>query len=128
MNKFTRRDFLRTSLATTASLSLVPAWAAEGKKKKEVSAASQTAVAGANSDLRYAVVGFGTRGGAHLSGMGSIEGARLVALCDVDSKSLEREMSRCEKKGSKVEGYTDIRPLVGPLPKGRRIYLLTLKP
>jgi hypothetical protein len=22
----------------------------------------------------------------------------------------------------------DIRPLVGPLPKGRRIYLLTLKP
>jgi hypothetical protein len=23
---------------------------------------------------------------------------------------------------------TDIRPLVGPLPKGRRIYLLTLKP
>jgi predicted dehydrogenase len=66
-------------------------------------------VDGANGDIRYAVVGFGTRGGAHLSGMREIEGTRLVALCDVDSKSLEREKSKCP---GDVQGYTDIRKLL----------------
>jgi hypothetical protein len=40
MNKVNRRRFLRTSIATAASFSLLPAWAAEGKKKRP-SAASQ---------------------------------------------------------------------------------------
>src|SRR5438067_2154201 len=107
MSKLNRRRFLRTSIATGASLSLIPAWAADEKKKKRSpSAASQAAVDGANSDIRYATVGFHGRGADHISGMAK-DGARLVALCDVDSKVLEREVDKCKQNGADVKGYTD---------------------
>ena len=110
MNKYNRRDFLRTSLATTASLSLIPAWAAGDKKA--VSASSQSAVTGANSDIRYAVVGFGSRGTDHINGLAGVAGTRLVALCDVDSKILDRELSKCKANGASVQGYSDFRKLL----------------
>src|SRR6266568_6816754 len=97
MNKFTRRQFLKSSLISAASLNVLPAFAAPE---------------GANGDIRYAVVGFNDRGRAHLSGMAEVEGTRLVALCDVDSKVLKREMQKCDDKGQKVEGYSDIRKLL----------------
>src|SRR5438132_136880 len=113
MNKVNRRRFLRTSIATTASLTLAPAWAAEGKKKKrEVSASSQSSVSGANGDIRYAVVGFNGRGKDHLGGMAKVQGTRLAALCDVDSKVLEREINRCKQDNLDVKGYTDVRKLL----------------
>jgi predicted dehydrogenase len=97
MNKFTRRQFLKSSLISAASLKVLPAFAAPE---------------GANSDIRYAVVGFNGRGQDHLKGMAEVEGTRLVALCDVDSKILEREVQRCNNKGQKIEGYKDIRKLL----------------
>jgi predicted dehydrogenase len=113
MNKLNRRRFLRTSIATGASLGILPAWAAESKKKKRTpSASSEAAVSGANGDIRYAVVGFNGRGKDHLSGMSKVEGARLVALCDVDSKVLDREVNKCKQNNLTVEGYTDIRKLL----------------
>jgi len=99
MNKFTRRQFLKSSLISAASLNVLPAFAAEN-------------VVGANGDIRYAVVGFNDRGKSHISGMAEVEGTRLVALCDVDSKVLAREMQKCDQKGQKVEGYSDIRKLL----------------
>ncbi|MCX6902697.1 MAG: gfo/Idh/MocA family oxidoreductase [Verrucomicrobia bacterium] len=61
MNTLTRRSFLKSSLITTAALS-VPArfWAA---------------VPGANEDIRVAVVGFGGRGGSHISAFSNMKGA-----------------------------------------------------
>ena len=97
MSKFNRRQFLKSSLISAASLKLLPAFAAP---------------AGANSDIRYAVVGFNGRGQDHLKGMAEVDGTRLVALCDVDSKILGREVQRCNSKGQKIEGYTDIRKLL----------------
>src|SRR5437764_6365081 len=44
--------------------------------------------------------------------MSGVKGTRLVALCDVDSNVLENEVKRCENKGEKVKGYTDIRKLL----------------
>jgi len=96
MNKFTRRQFLKSSLISAASLNVLPAFAAQG----------------ANSDIRYAVVGFHGRGQDHLKGMAEVEGTRLVALCDVDKKILDREVQKCDSKGQKIEGYTDIRKLL----------------
>jgi predicted dehydrogenase len=95
--KFNRRQFLKSSLISAASLKVLPAFSAPE---------------GANSDIRYAVVGFNGRGQDHLKGMAEVEGARLVALCDVDSKILGREVQRCNSKGQKIEGYTDIRKLL----------------
>src|ERR1051325_10340968 len=107
-NKLDRRSFLKTSMLATASWSLFPARGAE--VKAQASATAQ--VIGANSDIRYAVVGFNGRGGDHLKELAEIKGTRLAALCDVDSKGLERELDKCKRNGASVEGYTDIRKLL----------------
>ncbi|MBI5386077.1 MAG: Gfo/Idh/MocA family oxidoreductase [Verrucomicrobia bacterium] len=98
MNHLTRRSFLKSSLLTTAALS-APArfWAA---------------VPGANDDIRIAVVGFGGRGGNHISAFRNMPGVRLVALCDCDTKILENTAAQLEKKDIVVKTYTDIRKLL----------------
>ena len=101
MNKFTRRQFLKTSFLTTVSLSCLP-----GLRK------GQAQVLGANGDIRYAVVGFHGRGADHLSGMSKVKGTRLVALCDVDRDVLDKEVTKYRDRGEPVEGYTDIRKLL----------------
>lgn len=96
MKQFNRRDFLKTSLLSAGCFSVLPAWSATG----------------ANEEIRYAVVGFNGRGKDHIAGMKEVAGARLVALCDVDSKTLEREVKNCTNRGDKVQGYTDVRKLL----------------
>jgi predicted dehydrogenase len=69
-------------------------------------------VPGANEDIRVAVVGFNGRGGDHISSWEKIKGVRLAALCDVDSKVLDKRVTQSKDKGITVEGYTDIRKLL----------------
>jgi len=112
MNKLNRRRFLKTSLATSATVGLLPVF---GKAKAAQVAASASAVArveGANSDIRYAVVGFNGRGKNHLDEMPQVKGTRLVALCDVDRDILDKELQRRKDQGGQIEGYTDIRKLL----------------
>ncbi len=98
MKNITRRAFLKRSAYGAGLLSL--------------SARSWGQVAGANDDIRMAVVGFNGRGEAHISAWEKIKGVRLAGLCDVDSKVLERRVNDTKKKGLTVEGYTDIRKLL----------------
>ena len=65
-------------------------------------------MAGSNSDVRVAVVGFHGRGGEHISALSKIDGARITALCDADSDVL----AGGRKKVGEVGGYTDIRKLL----------------
>ena len=99
MNTFSRRSFLKSSLLAATSASLWPGL-------------TRGAVSGANSDIRYAVVGFNGRGKDHLKEMREVPGTRLVALCDVDRDILNRELKQCDNRGEKVEGYSDIRRLL----------------
>jgi len=93
-----RRSFLRASVAAAAAFSLPRStWAAP---------------AGANGDIRVAVVGFRGRGGSHISGFAALPGVRIVALCDADSDVLDKGVKQLDKKGVKVERYTDIRKLL----------------
>ncbi|HCN77781.1 MAG TPA: dehydrogenase [Verrucomicrobiales bacterium] len=64
--------------------------------------------------LNVAVVGFGGRGGSHISGYKKLdkEGVRVAALCDVDSKVLDRGVDAFDKEGKKVARHTDIRRLL----------------
>ena len=98
MNTFSRRNFLKTSVVAGAAIGL-PArlWAQ---------------ATGANSDIRVAVVGFGGRGGSHISAFSKMPGVRLVALCDTDSKILQRGVRSLADKNIAVEGYTDVRKLL----------------
>jgi predicted dehydrogenase len=66
---------------------------------------------GANGDLRVAVIGLNSRGMAHVDGILKAKGARLVALCDCDSKVLARAKEKAEKGGTKLETYEDYRKL-----------------
>lgn len=101
MRQFNRRQFLQASILTTASVAAFPAL-------RPLSARGQSA----NEAIRFAVVGFGGRGKSHIEGLREVPGCRMVALCDVDSTILQREMTNAEKKGEQVKGYTDFRKLL----------------
>ena len=111
MRKLNRRRFLRNSAITSASLGFLPAFGAQTESKPGAAVPSVN-VSGANGDLRYAVVGFNGRGKDHISELAELKGVRMVALCDVDKKVLEREAKKCEQAGKKIETYTDIRKLL----------------
>ena len=53
-------------------------------------AASAARVWGANDDIRVGIVGFNSKGKTHIDAFSKMSGVRVVALCDADSKILER--------------------------------------
>ena len=112
MNKLDRRSFLKSSLLTTASLSLFPALGADKSTKRKERAPVASRATGANGDIRLAVVGFGGRGMNHIDGLREVKGARMVALCDVDQAILDREVKKYRDLGEQIEAYTDIRKLL----------------
>ena len=103
MNKIPRRQFIRNSLLATAAFKAWPLFAQSSVKSR---------IIGANDDIRCAVVGFNGRGKNHIEAFGAMKGVRLVALCDVDSAVLGKELQKVTDGGAKVEGYTDIRKLL----------------
>ena len=95
MNTLNRRSFLKSTALTGAALSLLPrSWAQ---------------VAGANNDIRVAVIGFNGQGGSHIGSLLKAKGARITALCDCDSDVLAKGAKRV---GEGIETYTDIRKLL----------------
>jgi predicted dehydrogenase len=92
----TRRNFLKSTIAASAALSLPARLRAQG----------------ANDDIRIAIIGFNGRGQDHISNYLKIKGVRIVALCDVDSSVLAKGKAQMEKKGITVETYQDLRKLL----------------
>ena len=68
--------------------------------------------AGANGDIRVAIVGVRKKGVEHIKAFGEIPGVRIVALCDVDRVFLDREIKLLAGAGKKVEGFADYRKLL----------------
>ena len=96
----TRRTFLRGSMAATAGAAM-PAVCA-------------SAVLGANSEIRVAVVGCGGRGtGSHAPRMQTQAGVKVVAVCDPDRARMGRcAYSITKRFKHKVDQYTDVRKLL----------------
>jgi predicted dehydrogenase len=103
MNKIPRRRFIRNSLLAVAAIKAWPLAAQPFPRSR---------VIGANEDIRCAVVGFNGRGKNHIEALSTMRGVRLVALCDVDSAVLGKELQKATAGGARVEGYTDIRKLL----------------
>ncbi len=108
MQTIDRRTFLKSTLITTAGAGLWPGLTGKPFARGAVP------TPGPNETIRVAVVGFGGRGGDHISGMRKLasKGVKLVALCDVDSKVLAAGVDAASKQKEKVEGYTDVRRLL----------------
>lgn len=100
--QFTSR---RTFLKTTA-LAVGPALVA----KLIPSAWAQPA--GANGDIRIAVIGLNLKGAAHIRQLVDLPGVRIVALCDVDPKILARDVESLMTKNISVFATTDARALM----------------
>jgi predicted dehydrogenase len=95
MSHLSRRSFLKSSAAAAAVVAL--------------SARSWSQVAGANGDVRVAVLGLNGRGKNHLTSLAGCRGARVVALCDPDTAVLERAKRSVNHE---VRTYTDLRQVL----------------
>ena len=120
MKTINRRAFLKGAVATAATAGILPKLTGCATSPTTPTAGSPAPfyarTLGANDEIRVAVVGFNGQGGSHIS---SIEGlrkkgdkVRIVALCDVDTKVLEKGVKMFADKGEKVETYQDIRKLL----------------
>jgi predicted dehydrogenase len=98
MTPIKRRTFLKTTALGLAATAF--------------SARSWSQVAGANSDVRVAVVGLNGRGRDHLRSLSAVPGVRIVALCDVDTAVLNRVAGNLAKDGLSPERFTDVRKLL----------------
>jgi len=94
MSHLDRRNFIKNSVLAAAVAGL--------------SARTYAQSAGANGDLRVAVVGFRSRGMEHIKELKKLKGVRIVALCDVDSKIVAKGL----KDIPDAKGYTDMRKML----------------
>ncbi len=95
MNQLSRRSFLKTSALAAGAVAF--------------SARSWAQVAGANGDIRVAVLGLNGRGKNHLTSLAALKGVRIVGLCDPDTAVLERAKQSLGEKGAAVKTYVDLR-------------------
>ena len=97
-----RREFLATATAATAGLALAS------------TAKSYAQIAGANSRVRFAVIGLNSRAYAHLSSLqANKKDARIVAVADVDTTILSKFADATTKAmGDKPRTEQDFRKLL----------------
>ena len=96
MQENSRRNFVKTSLASLATISLVPRHVLGGPGHTPPS-----------EILTRAVIGTGGMGMGHVKGINT--SCKLLAVCDVDQKHLDIAI---QAGGSDVKGYRDFREVL----------------
>ncbi len=100
MQNFTRRKFLKSSVVTTVGVS------------SALSSSVWAQIRGANEDIRVGVIGIRGKGAGHIESFRNLDGVRVVALCDVDSDILDREVKKFTDRQEKVDAYIDVRRML----------------
>ena len=95
-HKFTRRSFLKTSIATFTTLTIVPRYVLGGPGNTPPS-----------EILTRAVIGTGGMGMNHVTGINTA--CKLLAVCDLDQKHLQNALNA---GGPDVKGYKDFREVL----------------
>src|SRR6185369_10422815 len=93
---FTRRTFLKTSIASLTTLTIVPRHVLGGP-----------AYTPPSEVLTRAVIGTGGMGMGHVQSINTA--CKLLAVCDVDAKHLEHAVKTA---GPDVKGYRDFREVI----------------
>ena len=97
--RFSRRSFVRGTLAATAAMALPNV---------------TRNVLGANDEISAATIGVNSRGGSHIDSLYKVRGVRMVGVCDADKTVLGRSADSIAKKlpGGMVIAETDVRKLL----------------
>lgn len=90
-HRFSRRAYLRATAATTLGLTILPARLLRGYS--------------ANEKISLGIIGVGGQGGGNLN---AVKGENIVALCDIDRRSLAGASSQFPS----ARTYTDYRQLL----------------
>ena len=90
MDKITRRSFIRQSATVAAGVSVAAAL---------TSSSTRARPAGANNDIRIAVVGLGGQGRYHVKTYNAMKGVRVVALCDPDRNRMQEANELKNRQG-----------------------------
>jgi predicted dehydrogenase len=101
-----RRQFLASSSAATAMFGAgAIILTAPGTARSATSA---------NDDIRVACIGLRGKGGHHLNGLESVDGVKVVALCDVDESILKSRAEGLAKRDDtrEIKLFTDYRKLL----------------
>src|SRR5690349_19819294 len=106
MKPIPRRSFLRGSMAAGLSLGVPRLIRGAGPGSGGPNEAVRVAVIGLGAT--DAVGGVGGRGHQLIGRLREIDGARIVALCDVDQAHLDREVKAARDKEGKVDVHTDL--------------------
>lgn len=101
-NRLDRRQFLKKTALGAVGLSAV----------RLLSAQSWSQVVGANDTVRLAVVGLRGKGKSHIKDFREVPGARIVAICDVDSDILAREKAKFDQRGEPVTTFSNYQTLL----------------
>src|SRR5436190_1762724 len=101
MNRWTRRNFLKTSLAAGGAALIA---------RQRVFAATEPG--SPNGDIRIAIVGVNSQGASHMKSYFDMKGTKLVALCDADDAVLASRSKEAAAKGITVATYRDYRKLL----------------
>ncbi len=105
-DSFDRRQFLARCSATGVALGL-------GSLGHVASAAESAPAAGPNGTVRVACIGIRGKGNHHISGLQSVPGSDVVALCDIDESILGGRAKDLEKRtGRKPKTFGDYRKLL----------------
>ena len=102
MNKYTRRDFVKTSLTTVAGIGL----------KSALPATAGSSVSSANDTIRVGIVGVRKKGKEHIQDFRRLSGVRVVAICDADTQWLDIEAKKLKDRNLTVETYVDYRKML----------------
>src|SRR5579864_6045925 len=91
-------------------------------KQSSILAASVAAVGGPlvsraarspNDTVRLGIIGCNGRGLAHIAGYLSVPDAEIVAICDVDSRALQKGIAAVAQKHQRTpKGFKDLRRMI----------------
>src|SRR5688500_4502929 len=98
----------RTSRRTFLGASAVAAAGAMGAGRLMAQSVATSSATSPNDTLNIAFIGAGGKGGENLSRLSALKGVNVVALCDVDGRTLEG----AAKNHPKAKRYSDYRKLL----------------
>ncbi|MFT7619215.1 MAG: hypothetical protein ACI97A_002865 [Planctomycetota bacterium] len=101
MSDFTRRNFLRTSMAGLAIPSLANVLPHDQDETPKNKSAMGLKVAPLER-VRAAFIGVGARGSGHVGHMLTLDGVEIKAICDTHEPTAKRSQARCVKAGHKA--------------------------